>query len=217
MNSISNYLDSIASFDEQRKPFYEKIEELDSRIRDIEAQMEELECELSDLEDEKEPHEEELKRINKCQRDAYLLSLSDPKSIIQEYLTKSQEKGMLGSLKLEVPGSDSPIIVSSPFKRIVVNISFPDIAHELNQYSPLYLIISPDEKTQPWQMNKIIKLMKQYQFIGNLRRIGTNEYLLPATLETLADVIFQRLSVLATFAAELDAPMAYEYNPEDID
>lgn len=69
--------------------------------------------------------------------------------------------------------------------------------------------------TGKWQRDLLIHSTEELEVI--LTRIGTNEYLLPATLETLADVIFQRLSVLATFAAELDAPMAYEYNPEDID
>lgn len=215
MNSIETYLESIASFVEQRKSFDQQIEEIDDRISTIEAQMEELECELSDLENERESQVEELKRINQLQKKAYQVSLNDPKSIIRENLNKNLQQGILEPLKLEFDDTESLVLVAIPFKRVIVKILFPDRANALDQYGPLHMVIQPRESTQPWQIKKTIKLIKQHQFLDNLKRIGDDKYLLPATLETQSNVVVKRLSMLATIAAELDGPMTYEYDPNE--
>lgn len=215
MNSIDTYLKSISSFEEQKKPFSDQIEEIEDHISSIEIQMEELESELSELENEKESQEEELETINRLQKKAYVASLADPKAIILEELKNVQQKGIFKSLKFDFPESDSLVLVTIPFKRVDVSISFPELASALDQYGPLHLVIQPKESTQPWQMKKTIKLMKKYQFLGNLKRICDNKYLLPATLESQSSVVVERLSMLASFANELDGPMTYELNPNE--
>jgi hypothetical protein len=216
MNSIETYLESIAFFEEKKKPFNQQIEEIEDRISTIEDEMEELECELLELENDRDSQVEELEKIMQLQKKAYQVSLNDPKSIIRENLKINLQHGIIEHLKLRFDDTDSLVVVTIPFKRLIVKIIFPEIATALDQYGPLLLVIEPRESTQPWQIKKTIKLMKQHQFLGNLKLIGNNKYLLPATLDTQSDVVVKRLSILSTIAAELDAPMTYEYNPKEL-
>ena len=216
MNSIERYLESISSFNDEKKPFVNQIEEIDEQIDSIESQIEELESELSDLEQEKEAPLGEIKRIEKKQLEAYLLSLSDPKEAIIKRVEEGKSNGLLSSLSLVYPDSEPTIIVQALFKRITVSVTFPESANSFEQYGPLCLNVEPKESTQPWQVKKTLKLMKQHGFLNSLKRIGECSYLLPSALENQPEVVLQRLISLAGISEELDAPMTYEFNPKEM-
>ena len=215
MNSIERYLESISSFNDEKKPFMNKLEGIDEQIDSIESQIEELESELSDLEQEKEAPLGEIKRIEKKQLEAYLLSLSDPKEAIIKRVEEGKTNGLLSSLSLVYPDSEPTIIVQTLFKRITVSVTFPESANSFEQYGPLCLNVEPKESTQPWQVKKTLKLMKQHGFLNSLKRIGECSYLLPSALENQPEVVLQRLLILAGISEELDAPMSYEFNPKE--
>ena len=206
MKSIERYLESISSYDEEKRPFIEQIEGIDAKIDSIESEIEELEAEISDLNDEKEASEKELEKVEKKRIAAYLESLSDPKAAINR-VSECIKDGALNCLKLDYKQSNPLVIVTAKFKFVSVTFSFPDSALSLEQYGLLYINVEPKQKTIPGQMKKTIKLLKQCGVLNGLKRTIGDSYLLLATLDNQPEIVIQRLSRLNNVAAELDSSM----------
>ena len=191
--------------------FQEQIDELETRKAALEAEIEELESEIADLEEEME------KQVNPLVKQAYLKSLSDPKSVIVGALKEQAVKGVFDPAIIEYPSSDSEVIAFVPMKRITVYFSFPTMAETKEGYECLHIGIAPHDNTQPWQIKQLMEILKK-DFIAGLRHLpGIYEYnfgiLVP--LDKMPEEISRRLSILATHADELDGPLTYSFNPSE--
>lgn len=213
MTSIDNYLASLPEYEAMKAPFQEKIDELEAQKDTLEAEIAEIESEITDLQEEMETQvEHQIKQ-------AYLKSLSAPKSAIVGALEEQAGKGVFAPLKIAYPSSDSEVIAFVPMKRITVFFSFPAMAGTKEEYDHLHIGIAPYDNTQPWQTKQLMEILKK-DFIANPSSWpGIYEYnfgiLVP--LDKMSEEISRRLSILATHADELDGPLTYSFNLSEAD
>ena len=152
-------------------------------------------------------------------KQAYLKSLSAPKSAIVGALEEQAGKGVFAPLKIAYPSSDSEVIAFVPMNRITVFFSFPAMAETKEGYECLYIGIAPHDNTQPWQTKQLMEILKK-DFIANPSSWpGIYEYnfgiLVP--LDKMSEEISRRLSILTTHADELDGPLTYSFNLSEAD
>ena len=211
MTSIDKYLASLPEYEAMKAPFQEKIDELEEQKATLEAEIAVIESEIATLQEEMET------QVEPQIKQAYLKSLSAPKSAIVGALEEQAGKGVFAPIKIAYPSSDSEVIAFVPMKRITVFFSFPAMAETKEGYECLYIGIAPHDNTQPWQIKQLMEILKK-DFIAGLRLLpGIYEYnfgiLVP--LDKMPEEISRKLSILAAHADELDGPLTYSFNPSE--